>query len=1034
MNLTQLDTLASVLESCRESAQELSSRKEELCSAAEKVWQQQTDTLNTAAKQLEAEYTEEESRRKRWADQYVSQARHWLKTLHDPLWQSVKNNCFLQCVSRRSELLALDEEQLLSFLQDKQNEMEQVIKRLKDGFIPPSMSAAVGRVIPCYKHRDHLSLAQCYSDILCAGEILGNCDHIVRARAAAAAGKAQKQSEYDSRRDGQRDLASLQYDQDLSALQGSLAAELETMDSHGLFSEDFPFHPGLYYLPNPLPRTPLPDSLKETDDGDILYFPLAEDLPASSCLLLGDENTSLHESFISYGLDVLSSLRQSQIFFADGEGLGGHYAPLAPLLETGRVQIWSSEEELRSGLDALSRRVAQHHAAAKAVPGGPCFLFVEHLDRNIPPVQMETLFRIVKSGAGAGVCVLLSMREDVVPDRFLAEQLQRLDDIPVLSLRGNHHITGDRGLILCPHGDLSSRIDTLLQAESLQRARSTTLPLGPRLPAKDAWQQKSSANGIEIAVGDDPTGQPVWLRINEERPYVLTIGDVDVGKSSLHHTICLQLMSNYSPDEVRLAIGDFKMGAEFNTYAAAKLPAVEAVVNDEDPDVMASFLRCYTAEMQRRQKVFAQLEQLTGVLVRKYETYRAVRETCDQPTEIMPRLVLLIDEFQSLFETGSATAQLLSALVRKGRTYGVHIIMASQRAVGDDPRNSFTASLKNYFTSRFVLRVPQAAARTVLSERCADTGRENSGIAAAPTLAKGHAVLNTYMGELESANQSVQCYYPDDKTIHTACRILSLINGEGSSVLLKQGAPSPQRVLPPSDCLLLGASVCLHQDRSASSADVILDDTYVGIRAKGKGQNLLLTGHDIRMVHSTVRSAALYLLCRNESGFVHVFGLSDTALIRELMADSDPVYVFHTTQEEMLRELKRQQDASGTPAVNLFVEPDSIPAFSQSLSGIRTTPEAEALKAVLETAQTRGALNLLYAKTFRSLRSQMPYAVQAASVRLTAVGDGENLRAAMPETFRAVPSEFDLPGRDAICAYYCNAESGKWGKVRLFAR
>ena len=1028
MNLTQLQTFAALLDSFHASVQELSAAKNALCEDAQKTQQQQRSNLDTAAKQLEAEYAEEERRRKGWAEQYTSQAEYWLETLHDPLWQSVKETCFLQCVSHRSQLLKMGEVQLHAFLQERQNKMEQVIKRLKESFIPPSMSAAVGRVVPGYRRKEYRALAQHYSDILCAGKILATCDHLDRARAAAAVGKAKKQQESDFLCDEQMKRVSLQYEQERTALQESFAAALEKMDADGLFSAAFPFHPGVYYQPNPLPGTPLPDPLQETDHGIFLHFPLAEDLPASSALLLTDKDTSLNRIFASYGLDVLSASPRSRAFFIDGEGLGGHYALLAPLLETGRLQVWSSEEEIRSGLEMLSRRIARHHAA-EAESDDPWFLFVEHLDQNIPSVHLERFFRIVKSGADAGVIVLCSMEEDVVPDRLLEEQFQRLEEIPILSLQENCCAMGNGGVLLCPHDDLPARVSEIVQADLQRRTRSAILPLGPRLPA-DNWQQKSSANGIEIAVGDDPNGQPVFLRLNEERPYVLTIGDVDVGKSSLYHTICLQLMANYSPDEVRLAFGDFKMGAEFNTYAAANLPSVEAVVTDEDPDVMASFLRCYVNEMLRRQQTFARLEQISGTLVRKYETYRAVWARYDRPTEVMPRLVLLIDEFQSLFDSGTVTAQLLSTLVRKGRTYGIHIVMASQRAVGDDPHNSFTPSLKNYFTSRFVLRVPQAAARTVLSERCADTGRENSGIAAAPALAKGHAVFNTYMGELESANQSVQCYYPDDQTIRTACRILSLLNGQGSSVLLKQDAPSPEQVLSPDDLLLLGASVCLHRDCAATHADTIVDDSYVGIRTGERGQNLLLTGSDLRMAHSVLRSAAVYLLSRKPEACVHVFGLPDAPLTRELLQAADPAYTFHTTPEDMLAELNRQLEEPAA-AVNLFVEPDTIPAFAQSLSGIRTTPEAAALKAVLEGAQAGGTFNLLYAKTFRNLRSQMPYA--AVPVRLSAVGDAENLRAAMPETYRAVPSEFDLLRKNAICAYYCNAESGKWGKVRLFA-
>lgn len=62
----------------------------------------------------------------------------------------------------------------------------------------------------------------------------------------------------------------------------------------------------------------------------------------------------------------------------------------------------------------------------------------------------------------------------------------------------------------------------------------------------------------------------------------------------------------------------------------------------------------------------------------------------------------------------------------------------------------FSSSLKDYFTSRFVFKTPQNAARSMLAERCADTGRENSGIQRSALLKKGQTVYNSYMGQSEA--------------------------------------------------------------------------------------------------------------------------------------------------------------------------------------------------------------------------------------------------------------------------------------------
>ena len=138
--------------------------------------------------------------------------------------------------------------------------------------------------------------------------------------------------------------------------------------------------------------------------------------------------------------------------------------------------------------------------------------------------------------------------------------------------------------------------------------------------------------------------------------------------------------------------------------------------------------RLWEQSPQTITQLTAALSAETGRLIRKYETYRAVQRETGAVSEILPRILLMIDEYQSLFEGNTETAALLSELVRKGRTYGVHLIMASQRGVSESARNTFTAELKDHFSTRLVFRCPPAAARRLFSDRAVDTGRENTGI------------------------------------------------------------------------------------------------------------------------------------------------------------------------------------------------------------------------------------------------------------------------------------------------------------------
>ena len=75
---------------------------------------------------------------------------------------------------------------------------------------------------------------------------------------------------------------------------------------------------------------------------------------------------------------------------------------------------------------------------------------------------------------------------------------------------------------------------------------------------------------------------------------------------------------------------------------------------------------------------------------------------------------------------------------------------------------------------------------------------------------------------------------------------------------------------------------------------------------------------------------------------------------------------------------------------------------------------------------------LVYSKSFKNLRSNMSYLLNAAPVHITSVGDMENLKYAMSDNVRLVSCDFDVPNKDAIKAYYYNKDTEKAGKVIMY--
>lgn len=141
------------------------------------------------------------------------------------------------------------------------------------------------------------------------------------------------------------------------------------------------------------------------------------------------------------------------------------------------------------------------------------------------------------------------------------------------------------------------------------------------------------------------------------------------GKSNLYHVLILGLCVRYSPGELRLFLIDGKDGVEFHAYR--DLPHAEVVSLKSSPQLSRSVLAELIAEQERRNAVFSK------VGVKDLTEYRR----SGQLEGNLPRILLLVDEYQELFEgdkDGEASALLLQ-LAQQGRSVGIHMLLGSQR-------------------------------------------------------------------------------------------------------------------------------------------------------------------------------------------------------------------------------------------------------------------------------------------------------------------------------------------------------------------
>ncbi|GAA7626813.1 hypothetical protein HpMMM30_00390 [Helicobacter pylori] len=203
---------------------------------------------------------------------------------------------------------------------------------------------------------------------------------------------------------------------------------------------------------------------------------------------------------------------------------------------------------------------------------------------------------------------------------------------------------------------------------------------------QEFWTE-SSQSEVSVPMGWDINHKEVRFEIGGAQNHTLICGRSGSGKSNFLHVLIQNLAFYYAPNEVQLFLLDYKEGVEFNAYTNptilehARLVSVAGSVG-----FGVGFLSWLCKEMQERAELFKRSN------VKDLNDYRKHGE--------MPRLIVVIDEFQVLFSDGSTKEKdrveaYLTTILKKGRSYGVHLILATQTMRGADINKSLMAQIAN---------------------------------------------------------------------------------------------------------------------------------------------------------------------------------------------------------------------------------------------------------------------------------------------------------------------------------------------------
>ncbi|MEU8171164.1 FtsK/SpoIIIE domain-containing protein [Micromonospora sp. NPDC049004] len=498
----------------------------------------------------------------------------------------------------------------------------------------------------------------------------------------------------------------------------------------------------------------------------------------------------------------------------DTAALGATFGPLRPLLDAGVLDPpATSESEVAALLTAAERhaRAAQHAEPATRQ------LLVVVATAAPPPRELARLAALTHAGPAAAVCVLLAGH----PSRVPGETAPSLGGTTALRVSEGYAHVGDppgvpfsadgSGLaapVLLDGDPPPASVRALAEHLGAAARRADALPFAELLPER-RWAE-SAANGLRTVVGRAGPA-PLTVAFDDATPHWLVGGRTGAGKTVFLLDVLYGLAARYSPAELQLYLLDFKEGVSFTEFVPTGrdpswLPHARAVGIESDREYGLAVLRELRREAQRR-----------ATALKRHGVTKLADLPRDSP---LPRIVAVIDEFHVLLAGNDALAResvdLLEELARKGRSYGIHLVLASQSMTGIEALYGRAEAI----FGQFALRVALPGGGGVLDQL-------NDAAAALPI---GSAVVNTAAG---AVGADTVLRFPD---AHAAAADLAALRHE-----LWQARPPGSRA----PAVFKGYEAARVED----------DSTFAGLRPGGR-RPMALVGRTVD-VHGTT---ALFLM------------------------------------------------------------------------------------------------------------------------------------------------------------------------------
>jgi len=444
--------------------------------------------------------------------------------------------------------------------------------------------------------------------------------------------------------------------------------------------------------------------------------------------------------------------------------LRGTTAPFSALRQVSDELVpptLASPEELRELLDELSHDVRR---ISEMFEGVPTTLGEFRRDAGQPieryhlvvllnyPVGFDArthglLLTLMRTGPACGISFMV--HHDITaarPDDVNPEELYPLASVLRVgspsTVDGMQEFYIDTGL--APSlAVIEPAIDEL--QERAKEAAAPKIGFADLQPGPAERWHESSAERVTAVIGR-AGHQPVEITVGDEREQrhnILVSGAVGQGKSNLLMVLVHSWAVRYSPAELELYLLDFKDGVTLFPLSPQPdrvgwLPQARVLGLESDRAYGGAVLEHLVGEFDRRAKIIKPF----GDNIMRYRQAKSDAK--------MPRIVAVIDEFQVLFEEDDELSKAallnLERLAKKGRAYGIHLVLASQTLSGITAMLSKQDGIFAQFPIRLALKNSAQESRAVLDQHNTEAARLRY---------RGELIVNTDFGQSEANRRAV---------------------------------------------------------------------------------------------------------------------------------------------------------------------------------------------------------------------------------------------------------------------------------------